>query len=1184
MAGTQMIKTLFANDIERRIEEVIKVDQTDEEILREEIAEYVVTDAIRAHYEAIFEAYRETPNKPHEGIGVWVSGFFGSGKSSFAKMLGLSIENRVLAGIPAAKRFADRANSDRVRVLLNTITEQIPTHAVIFDVSTDRGIRSGNQALTEIMYGLFLHSLGYAKDLDLSELEITLEERGQLAQFEEEYARIFGKAWADEKGKVAFALSEASRVMHELDPATFPAPDSWVNSVKGRADVSPNKLAERATELMRRRRPGKSLLFVVDEVGQFVARDIQKMLDLQAIVQSLGRVGRGKHWLVVTSQERLGELVSGLDDKQIELARLMDRFPQQVHLEPSDISEVTSRRVLAKNASAEATLGALFDEHRARLTDSTRVTADIRLPELTRQGFIDLYPLLPYQIDLIIQVVSGLRTQGGASRHVGGANRTIIKLAQQVLINPAVDLANAEVGALARLDQVYDLVEGNIGSEVRAKIAAIPSTVPNAHPLAEPVAKVICLLQYVKSVHRTAENIAACLHPAVTADSQLSGVKEAIAQLEAARLIRSGDDGYRIPTPAEDDWERVRSGANPGPGDVHRLHSEVIAGFWEPQPSYTFEGARTFKAGLAIRGRTVVDGDITFQVQLAQDAVEYRFLATEFRERSQQERSTIFWAAMRSEQIDRETTEIYRSKEILLRKEREAKTAVERALIAEEKVRLDRHQGELRRLLCTALLNGNVYFRGNDRSPAVGATEVGKSVVGILADVIPDVFDRFKEAAAKQPDVKKGIDALLVAENLQGLPAIFSNLSLLRSENGKAVFELDEGPLREVLGRIEQRAAYGETANGKYLADELGKEPFGWDFDVVRLLVLSLLRAGAVEATSKGQTFDSATGPEAKEAFTNNNLFRAASFRPKKGIDFGEIVRANEWCRETFGTEAPELTAASVARHLRGQIVLHEDRIADALALLNAERLPGTAVLEAAIGPMRGVVRGTDDAAIATFNASHASIKEATRRAAELHQALTERAIADVRRAQRALGDAWPVLEGEPDITDELRERAARLDDILKRETFFKELGAIDQHATAIEDAHRERHALALAARAAVYGDALERLDKVPGWLDLDESVRAQLSAPLRKCAATDGQDKVGLDLLRADIDACAGRFATAMDAALRAIEGERLVSLDLAPYFTGGVETEEQLEAALEGIREECARLIGAGKKIVVK
>ena len=127
----------------------------------------------------MLERYQETPQKPHEGIAIWVSGFFGSGKSSFAKMLGLAIENRDILGIPAARRFAARDGRSKLDVVLKTINEKIPTHTVIFDVSTDRGIRSGNQTLTEIMYRLFLASLGYAKDLDLAELEIGLEADGR---------------------------------------------------------------------------------------------------------------------------------------------------------------------------------------------------------------------------------------------------------------------------------------------------------------------------------------------------------------------------------------------------------------------------------------------------------------------------------------------------------------------------------------------------------------------------------------------------------------------------------------------------------------------------------------------------------------------------------------------------------------------------------------------------------------------------------------------------------------------------------------------------------------------------------------------------------------------------------------------------------------------------------------------
>src|SRR5262245_63758199 len=113
-----LIKSLFANDITRRIEEVIKVDQTNDDILRDEINEYVVTDAIRAHYTGIFDVYSETPNKPHEGIAIWVSGFFGSGKSSFAKMLGLSVANRTVAGESTSERFAQRTGDTKLQVLL----------------------------------------------------------------------------------------------------------------------------------------------------------------------------------------------------------------------------------------------------------------------------------------------------------------------------------------------------------------------------------------------------------------------------------------------------------------------------------------------------------------------------------------------------------------------------------------------------------------------------------------------------------------------------------------------------------------------------------------------------------------------------------------------------------------------------------------------------------------------------------------------------------------------------------------------------------------------------------------------------------------------------------------------------------------------------------------------------------
>lgn len=1180
MNAVGKIATLFDNDISRQIEEVIKVDQTSADIIASEIDEYVVTDAIKKHFVHVLERYQETPQKPHEGVAIWISGFFGSGKSSFAKVLGLAIEDRDILGTPAAKRFAARANDAKLNVVLNTINEKIPTHTVIFDVSTDRGIRSGNQMLTEIMYRLFLASLGYAKDIDLAELEIGLEAEGRFEEFKKIFETLHGKAWDEQKGMTIFALNEASAVLHKLNPATYPMADSWSKG-RPKMDITAGRLADRIVELMKRRKPGHSLMFVVDEVGQFVARDTQKMLDLQGIVQQLGVKGRGKYWIAVTSQERLSEVVSGLDDRRIELPKLMDRFPLQVHLEPSDISEVTSRRVLKKTSAAETVLGKLYDDNRARLDLNSRITADITLPALSRERFVDLYPLLPYQIELIIDIVSGLRMQGGASKHVGGANRTIIKLAQQLLINPATMVSDAPIGTLIRLDQVYDLIEGNIGSDIRAKIISIPSKVK--HPSAQAVAKVVCLLQFAKTVHRTAENIAAALVDRVDADSRLTEVREALTELEKGLMVRQGEGGYRIPTPAEDDWDLTRSSIEAKRADEKRLYASVLSSsFWAPQPGFTLGDAKIFKAGLTIGGNEEVTGDITFRIELADNAEDAEKDAENLRKRSQLEPKDVFWCVTLDDEIRREMREAFRSDEMIKRKTRGATTADETALIAEEKVRQRNHMQELQRRLKAACLSGKVFFRGNDRSPSGAVAEVGKAVSAVLEQVLPDVYNRFSEASAKKTDVTKGIDALLSAENLSGLPHVFAHLELLRDEQNKRVFKTDVVPLSEIMTKIEERAAYGEQATGKYLEDEFLKPPFGWDFDVMRLLTLALLRAGMIDATSKGQTIEQATSTAAKECFSGNNLFRAASFRPKKGIDFKVLAGAGENYRDTFGNEVKELAAGPIAAEIRSAVERHEEALEDVLVTMRSASLPGADFIDAAVSQMRGIRRGNEENAILAFNASHKNIKDAIKRGADLEKALTASALADIENARAAVA-TMPTLVEEPNLDPIFVEKGKLLEDLLKRETFFRELGPIAQAGAALSAEYRRRYNEALDARVKTYLAALEALSKEPGWERLDDAQRDEISRHLRQCADKNWNNQT-IRHLRSETELCESRLAAAVTKMHQVLEGERLATVSVSQFFSGGIETEEQLDQALDGIRDEFSRLIGEGKKIIVK
>ena len=300
------------------------------------------------------------------------------------------------------------------------------------------------------------------------------------------------------------------------------------------------------------------------------------MLDLQAIVQSLGR-RRAAASTGSSSRRRRSSASSSAGSTTSSRARSADGpLPAQVHLEPSDISEVTSRRVLSKNAEAEATLGALFDQHRGRLTDSTRLSADIRLPELTRQCFIDLYPLLPYQIDLIIQVVSG-PAHPGRREQARRRRQPHDHQARPAAPDPP-GRGSGERGSRRPRPARPDLRPGRgqhrvARSAPRSRRSRPASRTPTRWPSRSP--RSICLLQFVQSVHRTAENIAACLQPGVDADSaarrRQGGARAARSRAPRPQRRRR----LPHPTPAEDDWERIRSGANPKPGDAHRLHAEV---------------------------------------------------------------------------------------------------------------------------------------------------------------------------------------------------------------------------------------------------------------------------------------------------------------------------------------------------------------------------------------------------------------------------------------------------------------------------------------------------------------------------------------------------------------------------------------------------------------------------------
>ena len=393
----ETIGNLLSRDLSQKVEEIIQVDQPDEQSVYSEITEYIATDSIRNQYAALLKAIADAPTEPPESIGVWISGFFGSGKSSFAKNLGYALGNKKVFGQDFSALFKQQICDEGVNTHLDYINTRYPTEVILFDIAKEQDTRRVTQRIAEFVYTTLLRELDYAEDFDIAELEIELEAEDKLGQFIAKCKEIHGQEWRMVR-KGAQRLSRASAILHSLDPATYPSADSWARTQRSRdATISVSKVVHRAFELFGRRRPGKGLVFIIDEVGQHVARSSDKIEDLRATIEEFGRVGRkllkekkilAPCWIIVTSQEKLDEVVSAIDSRRVELATLQDRFRHRVDLAPSDIREVATRRVLAKKDEALPILRELYREIQGGLNTSLRLERTSGRTDVNEVDFI----------------------------------------------------------------------------------------------------------------------------------------------------------------------------------------------------------------------------------------------------------------------------------------------------------------------------------------------------------------------------------------------------------------------------------------------------------------------------------------------------------------------------------------------------------------------------------------------------------------------------------------------------------------------------------------------------------------------------------------------------------------------------------------------------------------------------
>lgn len=552
------LSAIFAKPINRPIEGVIKAD--DEASLRLEVEEYVLTNEVAKRLENFLYAY----NNYNGANGVWISGFFGSGKSHLLKILALLLENREVEGTPILDLFLSKCGDNEILRADLQRAAAIPSRSILFNIDQKADIISKTQidALLAVFVKVFDEMCGYyGKQGHIARFERDLDSRGLYDSFKQTYRQISGRAW--ETGREQ-ALLEAPHIASAYTQVTG-TPAAAAQGILGaqgildkyRAEykVSIEDFAEQVNDYIARQRPNFRLNFFVDEVGQYIAENVKLMTNLQTIAESLATKCRGRAWLVVTAQEDMSDVVGEMGKQQSnDFSKIQARFANRMKLTSTDVAEVIRKRLLLKNDQGIAQLSAVYAQQHNNFktlfdfADGSQTYRNFR----DRDDFIHSYPFIPYQFPLFQRAIQQLSEHNAfEGKHSSVGERSMLGVFQQVVVH----IAGYEVGQLATFDLMFEGIRTTLKSQIQW---AVPTAEKNLNnPFATQVLKALFLVKYIKEFKATPRNLTVLLLNRFDADlpALRKRIEEALNLLEQQTYIQRNGEQYEYLTDEEKDVE-----------------------------------------------------------------------------------------------------------------------------------------------------------------------------------------------------------------------------------------------------------------------------------------------------------------------------------------------------------------------------------------------------------------------------------------------------------------------------------------------------------------------------------------------------------------------------------------------------------------------------------------------------
>jgi hypothetical protein len=940
-----IIRELFTKPIDRPINGVIKADQRDAESIWQELDEYVVTKQLTEYFRRFFDAFLAAADSPKDPVvssrmGVWVSGFFGSGKSHFIKILSYLLEN-IEAVDPltgktkrAAAFFDEHKIKDALLLADMQRAARGSSDVILFNIDAKADSKSDRDVILQVFLRVFNEKLGYSGDAPhIAEMERYLVGKGTYEAFKAAFQEKNGSSWSKERDAVDFLRDDVVHALAKALNMTDESAGRWFDNSRDDYKINIDGLAKIIREYLDTKPAGHRVIFLVDEVGQFIGDNTQLMLTLQTIVEQLGTLCQGRAWVIVTSQEDIDAAIGETNkSKSQDFSKIQGRFHTRLSLASSNTDDVISERLLSKTEPAHVELrdcfakkGDIVNNQLAFVGNSVSMRSYKDAAE-----FVSCYPFAPYQFTLLQKIFESIRKVGATGKHLSKGERSLLDAFQSA----AVRNAARNIDALVPIFDFYPSIESFIDTSAKRSIDEAPTN-PSLEQYDVNLLKALFLIRYIPDIIKpNVDNLATLCVDEIDADKLAlkRKIQESLTRLENQRLVSRNGDLWSFLTNEERDVAREIAHVEVASVEKSRLLNELI--YDEILGGMTKIRHRETKGDYEIN--RLLDGapwknanhELSLEI-VTPLSDDYEALSDARGILRSADRALIRMSE--SNRLDIELTLYLQIEKYIDSPKASSAAAPLKRILGDRKEENRERKTRLIDQLSTALVNGDCYALGQKLSSKAAAPST--QVDELVNYLISNTYTKLSYLKVRQVEPIAEIKAILAVDN------VGQSSFVLGGEEGNPL------ALNEMREYLQLKASQSRVLLSD-VVDRFSGAPWGWkpDWEVV-LLIARLYMAGEIKLILDNSDLEPGN---AVDPLTKSVRFKQVSILKRKSTDAVQIKRARDLHKDLFSKIGREDEDGLVA-DFRANLAEWQAKLKEYSHLATTKHHPGKAVIDQAV-------------------------------------------------------------------------------------------------------------------------------------------------------------------------------------------------------------------------------------------